>query len=80
LWFGCAAREIVSRVEDIYVLAIDRSAKAIEQAKKNTGKEIEGKLNFFNQRLKNLNSRKMKSLLILHLLSGLEHWMDDILK
>ena len=49
---GVAAREIVNRVDDIYVLAIDRSAKAIEQAKKNAEKEIEkGKLNFFQAKI-----------------------------
>lgn len=49
---GVAAREIVNRFDDIYVLAIDRSAKAIEQAKKNAEKEIEkGKLNFFQSKI-----------------------------
>ena len=49
---GVAAREIVNRVEGIYVLAIDRSAKAIEQAKKNAEKEIEkGKLNFLQSKI-----------------------------
>lgn len=44
---GVAAREVVNRIDDIYVLAIDRSQKAIEQAKKISKTEIEkGKLNF----------------------------------
>ncbi|RYG37358.1 MAG: class I SAM-dependent methyltransferase [Chitinophagaceae bacterium] len=44
---GVMAREIANRFEDIYVLAIDRSAKAIQQAKKNSGSQIEtGKLSF----------------------------------
>jgi ubiquinone/menaquinone biosynthesis C-methylase UbiE len=37
---GVAAREIVRRAEDIYVLAIDRSAKAIQQAKKSSQEAI----------------------------------------
>ena len=38
---GVAAREIVNRVENGYVLAIDRSAKAIELACKNSEIEID---------------------------------------
>ena len=49
---GVAAREIVNRIDDIYVLAIDRSAKAIEQAKKSSIKEIEsGKLTFIQSKI-----------------------------
>ena len=44
---GVAAKEIVTRFENVYVLAIDRSAKAIEQAEKTSQKEIKaGKLKF----------------------------------
>lgn len=44
---GAAAREIVNRIESGYVLGIDRSAKAIEQAIKNSQAEIKkGKLAF----------------------------------
>jgi ubiquinone/menaquinone biosynthesis C-methylase UbiE len=45
---GVAAREIVNRFDGIYVLAIDRSSKAVEQAKANSRTEIKSvKLNFF---------------------------------
>lgn len=37
---GVAAREIASRFDSIYVLGIDRSVKAIEQAKINSRKEM----------------------------------------
>ena len=44
---GVAAREIINTIDDIYVLAIDRSGKAIEQAIKNSPKEIEtGRLQY----------------------------------
>lgn len=44
---GAAAREIVRRVKNIYVLGIDRSAKAIEQSINGSRKEIaSGKLHF----------------------------------
>jgi SAM-dependent methyltransferase len=44
---GAAAREIAKRVENSYVLGIDRSKKAIQLAVKNANKEIaSGKLNF----------------------------------
>lgn len=44
---GVAAKEIANRFNDIYVLAIDRSAKAIEQATRSSQAEIgQGKLNF----------------------------------
>ena len=39
---GVAAKEIVNRFDNIYILAIDRSPKAIEQAKKNCKAEIKG--------------------------------------
>lgn len=46
---GVAAREIVTRFDNVYVLAIDRSAKAIEQAEKASQKEIKaGKLKFLH--------------------------------
>jgi 2-polyprenyl-3-methyl-5-hydroxy-6-metoxy-1,4-benzoquinol methylase len=37
---GVAARAIVEQTEDVYVLAIDRSEKAIQQAVKNSHREI----------------------------------------
>jgi len=44
---GVAAREIAARIGNGHVLAIDRSAKAIEQAIKNSTKEIKnGSLSF----------------------------------
>lgn len=44
---GAAAREIVNTYDDIYVLAIDRSEKAIEQAIKNSPNEIKtGRLQY----------------------------------
>ncbi len=44
---GVAAREIANRFDNIFVLAIDRSLKTIEQAKRSSRKEIEnGKLRF----------------------------------
>lgn len=44
---GIAAREIVNRFDNIYVLAIDRSEKAIQQSTQNSKKEISaGKLKF----------------------------------
>lgn len=44
---GVAAREIVRRIEKVYVLAMDRSAKAIEQADKASQQEIKtGRLKF----------------------------------
>ena len=44
---GVAAREIVNRIENSYVLAIDRSQKAIEQAIKSSQSEIKsGNLRF----------------------------------
>lgn len=44
---GAAAREISNRIGHGYILAIDRSAKAIQQAIEGSKKEIEsGKLSF----------------------------------
>ncbi|HEY8401153.1 MAG TPA: class I SAM-dependent methyltransferase, partial [Cytophagaceae bacterium] len=49
---GVAAREIVNRFDNIYVLAIDRSQKAIEQAIKNSHAEISsGKLHFIQSKI-----------------------------
>ena len=49
---GVAAREIANRVENGFVLAIDRSAKAIELARKNSKVEIEsGKLKFIKVKI-----------------------------
>ena len=49
---GVAAREIVNRVENGYVLAIDRSAKAIELACKNSKIEIDsGKVKFMKVKI-----------------------------
>lgn len=44
---GTAARELANRFHNIHILAIDRSDKAIEQARKSSQKEISaGKLSF----------------------------------
>ncbi|MBC9797495.1 class I SAM-dependent methyltransferase [Sinomicrobium weinanense] len=52
---GLAAREIVNRVENGYVLAVDRSPKAIAQATKNAQKEIEkGALKFVQAKIEAL--------------------------
>lgn len=49
---GAAAREIANRIKNGYVLAIDRSAKAIAQAKKNSKTEIaHGKLKFIQSKI-----------------------------
>ena len=49
---GVAAREIANRVENGFVLAIDRSARAIELARKNSKVEIEsGKLKFIKVKI-----------------------------
>ncbi|MBX2923764.1 MAG: class I SAM-dependent methyltransferase [Chitinophagaceae bacterium] len=49
---GAIAREIANRFDNIYVLAIDRSAKAIELAKKNSATETEsGKLTFIQSKI-----------------------------
>lgn len=51
---GVAAREIVNRIEDSYVFAIDRSQKAIDQAVKGSDKEIKnGQLKFFQTKIEN---------------------------
>lgn len=46
---GAAAREIVNRFDNIYVYAIDRSAKAIEQAIRNSAAEIRKGQVYFQQ-------------------------------
>src|SRR5688572_23206006 len=59
---GNAAREICSRFENIYVLAIDRSDKAIEQSVKNSKDEIKsGKLKFQKAKIEEfeLNEEKL---------------------
>lgn len=44
---GVAARAIVNRWDRVYVLAVDRSLTAVEQAEKNSAAEIQsGKLRF----------------------------------
>ena len=49
---GIAAKEIANRFDDIYILAIDRSPKAIEQARKNCKEEIKsGKLKFVQDKI-----------------------------
>ncbi|ELR71968.1 methyltransferase type 12 [Fulvivirga imtechensis AK7] len=46
---GVAAREIANRIGDGYILAIDRSAKAIQQAVKNSEAEIKSGCLSFRQ-------------------------------
>ena len=49
---GAAAREIVNRLEGIYVLGVDRSAEAVEQANRSSKSEIErGKLRFIQAKV-----------------------------
>ena len=49
---GVAAREIANRFDNMYILAIDRSPKAIEQAKKNCKAEMKsGKLKFVQAKI-----------------------------
>lgn len=49
---GVAAKEISNRIKNGYVLAIDRSAKAIAQAKKNSQSETrQGKLRFVQSKI-----------------------------
>jgi cyclopropane fatty-acyl-phospholipid synthase-like methyltransferase len=49
---GAAAREIVNLFENVYVLGIDRSIKAIEQSKISSKSEIQsGKLNFIQSEI-----------------------------
>ena len=49
---GVAAREIANRIDNCFVLAIDRSVKAIELARKNSKAEIEsGKLKFMKAKI-----------------------------
>ena len=56
---GIAAREIANRFNNIYILAIDRSLKAIEQAKKNSATEIEkGKLRFVQSKIEEFKLSK----------------------
>ena len=52
---GVAAREIVRRFDNCYVLGVDRSLKAIEQAKKSSTSEMTaGKLKFVHSAIENL--------------------------
>lgn len=58
---GSAAREICNRFENIYVLAIDRSDKAIEQSIKNSKEEIKsGKLKFQKAKIEEFELREEK--------------------
>ena len=51
---GAAAREIANRFENVYILGIDRSIKAIEQSKNSCKSEIQsGKLNFIQSAIEN---------------------------
>lgn len=60
---GVAAREIINRFNNIYVLAIDRSLKAIEQAKKNSGTEIKsGRLKFIHSAIEEFELSETEAL------------------
>jgi 2-polyprenyl-3-methyl-5-hydroxy-6-metoxy-1,4-benzoquinol methylase len=60
---GVAAPEIANRFGDIYVLAIDRSSKAIEQAKVNSKAEIKsGKLNFIQSKVEEFELQEPEEL------------------
>jgi SAM-dependent methyltransferase len=53
---GVAAREIVKRFDGVYLLALDRSLKAIELAKKGSVAEIEsGRLKFMHSKIENFS-------------------------
>jgi SAM-dependent methyltransferase len=55
---GVAAREIARRIKDCYILAVDRSEKAIQQAIRNSKIEIaSGRLNFRRVAVENLQLR-----------------------
>lgn len=59
---GVAAREIANRINDGYVLAIDRSSKAIEQARKNSQKELKsGKINFIQSAIEELELPELEN-------------------
>lgn len=58
---GSAAREICNRFENIYILAIDRSDKAIEQSVKNSKEEIKsGKLKFQKAKIEEFEIKEEK--------------------
>ena len=60
---GVAAREIANRCDTIYVLAIDRSLKAIEQARKNSEAEIKaGKIKFVQSKIEEFELPKEEEL------------------
>lgn len=60
---GAAAREIVNRFKKVQVMAIDRSATAILQAKKNSKKEIEeGNLEFLQSKIETFSLTKGEKL------------------
>ena len=60
---GVAAREIVNRIGDGKVLAIDRSSKAIEQAIKNSPSEISnGRLQFIQSKIEEFELLKEEQL------------------
>lgn len=62
---GAAAREVAKRIDHGQVLAIDRSAKAIQLAVRSSKEEMAShSLNFRHVALKILNSQKMKLRLI----------------
>lgn len=53
---GVAAREIVTRLKNVYLLGIDRSEKAIEQCKSGSSAEIaNGKLHFQHVAVEDFN-------------------------
>lgn len=60
---GVAARAIANRFSEIFVLALDRSEKAIQQAKKNSLTEIKNKkLDFIQSKIEEFELDKNKEL------------------
>ena len=60
---GVAAREIAQRFDKIYVLAIDRSNKAIQQAKNCSRTEMKnGKLDFVQSKIEEFELQKNQAL------------------
>lgn len=60
---GVAARAIANRFSEIFVLALDRSEKAIQQAKKNSLTEIKNKkLDFIQSKIEEFELDKNEEL------------------
>ena len=59
---GVAARDIANRIENCYILAIDRSAKAIKKAETSSEEEIKaGKIKFLQSKIEKLELPKTEN-------------------